>query len=384
VPEAERAAVHGAWLRLAGERLTPHARASHAWSAGDTEAAVTATRAAARFDAQRGLQAAAEAHLSDALRRVGDDGLASATLLAARARVHLESRRFAEADADADAALAEGGLPAARADALAVKGEIALHLGRVTDLPALVAAALEAQPGHADALMLRVKWHHATGDFAGAEATLRERLAAQRRAPPNAALIDTLSSLAIVVDFQGRCAEALPLHREALALARRQGLRYAEVEVACNLLWCLPELGLHDEAVAVGEAALALGDYDATPTLINNLAWQHLDRGRHDDAARLYRRLADGHDPTLRCTARAKLLQIDATAGRPVDDAARELLAAMHATDHPHGRAIGALALLDHGPAAHHAEAASLVPAVPVDGSLQARLAAALARRGLG
>lgn len=392
VPEAERAALHAGWLQLAGDRLTPHARALHAWAAGNRGAAVDATIAAATLDAQRGLHTAADERLADALARIaadpsGDDerdAAARAALLARRARVRLELDRPDAAAADAEAALAEDPAPATRADALAVLGDVALGQGRVADVPALATAALEAVPGHDMALMLRVKWSHAQGDYAGAEAALRERLAGLRRAPAGSALVDTLTSLGAVIDHQGRHAEALPLHREAMALARRRGLRYAEVGAACNLLWCLPELGLHDEAVAAGEAAVALGDFDATPTLVNNLAWLHLDQGRLDDAARLYRRLADGDDPTLRCSAQAKLLQIDATQGRPVDAAARSLLESMQQTDHPQGRAIGALALLDHGPPALHATAAGLAPTVPVDPSLQARLDAALARRGFG
>lgn len=392
VPEAERAAIHAGWLQLAGDRLTPHARALHAWAAGDRAAAVDATVAASTLDAQRGLHAAADERLADALARIaagpsGDaegDAAARAALLARRARVRLEQDRLEAAAADAEAALAEDPGPATRADALSVLGDVALLQGRVADVPALAAAALEAVPGHDMALMLRVKWSHAQGDFATAEATLRERLAGLRRAPAGAALVDALASLGAVIDHQGRHAEALPLHREALALARRRGLRYAEVSAASNLLWCLPELGLHDEAVAVGEAAVALGDFDATPTLVNNLAWLHLDQGRLDDAARLYRRLVDTDDLAVRCSARAKLLQIDASQGRPVDAASQSLLESMRQTDHPQGRAIGALALLDHGPPALHATAAGLAPTVPVDPSLQARLDAALARRGFG
>jgi tetratricopeptide (TPR) repeat protein len=386
VPEAERAALHAGWLQLAGERLTPHARAMHAWAAGDQRAAVAATLQAATFDAQRGLHAAAEARMADALQRVAgtgdDDRAARAQLLACRARVRLEAGASDSALADAEAALAEDPGPETRADALAAQGDVALLQGRVADVPALAAAALEAVPGHDGALMLRVKWSHVQGDFAGAEAALRERLAGLRRAPAGAALVDVLTSLAAEIDHQGRHAEALPLHREAVALARRRKLRYAEVEATCNLLWCLPELGLHDEAVAVGEAAVALGEFDATPTLVNNLAWLYLDQGRLDDAARLYGRLVDTDDLAIRCSARAKLLQIDATAGRPVETAAQALLDAMRRTDHPQGLAIAALALLDHGPPALHAAAAALAPRVPLDPSLQSRLDAALARRG--
>ena len=382
MPEALRAATHGAWLRQAHDRLEPHARAAHAWAAGDVGAAVKATLDAARRDARRGLHDAAAALLADTLQRLPADDEHRAGLHAARAQVCLQQARFGEADDEALRALSELPTPAQRALALSVRAGLALHQGRLADVPPLVDEALAADPNHSETWMIRVHWTHAQGDYPGGESMLRERLRRLRAERPGPELVEVLTSLGSFIDFQGRHREALPLHREALALARRLGSRYAEVQSAVNLLWCLPELGLHDEAMDVGEQALALGHYDATPTLANNLAYLYLTQGRAGDAARIYAGLADGPDPTLACVAQAKLLQIDAGRGdvTAVDRQARALLDRMAATEHAQAHAIAVLALLEHAPAAFREQALGWLPRVAVDTELQARLDAAVAR----
>lgn len=382
MPEALRAATHAAWLRHAAAWLEPHARAVHAWAAGDVPQAVLATREAARLDAQRGLHDAADALLTGALQRLAPLDAQRAGLHAQRAGVWMQQARLDEALAEAALALAELPEPADRALALATQADVALQQGRLADVPALVDAALEAVPAHADAWMIRMRWSHAQGDFAAAEHTLRERLAALRRERPGPDLVVVLTSLGSTIDFLGRHAEALALHREALALARRLGARYAEVVAALNLLWCLPELGLHDEAIALGERTLALGEFDTTPTLANNLAYLYLLRGRPDDAARLYEQLAAGPEPTLACVAQAKLMQIHAEQGRQPAAAlaAETLLQRIPGTEHAQAHAIAVLALLDHGPVSLRDRALEWLPRQPVDAELQVRLETAVAR----
>jgi len=152
--------------------------------------------------------------------------------------------------------------------------------------------------------------------------------------------------------------------------------------VAVNLLWSLPELGRHDDALEFGRQALALGDFDGTPTLLNNLAWLHLDRGRRAEAAALYRRLAAGDDPTLRCFAWAKLLQIHAEQG---EEAGRQAalagtLAAMPGTELYQAHAVAILAVLEHGDRDHAAAALAYLRPQPLDAFLQGRLDQALER----
>jgi tetratricopeptide (TPR) repeat protein len=381
-----RAATHAAWLRHADTWLSPHARAAHAWAADDKARAVQASREAATQDAQRGLHDAALALVAHALARLPAQDPARAGLHAQRAQLWLQQARLDDARAEAERALAELPDPPDRALALTVQADAALQQGRLADVPALLDAALQTQPDHAGAWMLRVRWMHAQGDYAQAEAVLRERLAQLRQTRPGPDLVAALTSLAANIDFLGRHAEALPLHREALATAQRLGVRYGEVEAVVNLLWCLPEMGLHEEAIAIGERTLALGEYDATPTLANNLAWLYLQRGRPDDAARLYTRLLDAADSTLVCVAQAKLLQIHAEQrrGELAEAAAQALLQRMSLTDHAQAHAIGVLALLDHGPAPLRGQALAHLPKVRVDSELQARLDAAVARANAG
>jgi DNA-binding SARP family transcriptional activator len=381
MPEALVAATHGAWLRHARDRLEPHARAHHAWAAGDTNEAVSAVVEAAEVDMRRGLHAASVALLADALDRLPDDDPQRAILHASRAHLWLRQGRLEEADSEALHALAELPGPAARALALTVQADVALQQGRLDAVAALTDAALEASPDHAGAVMVRVRWVHAEGDFAAGVAFLRARLAQLRTRSPGPELVEVLTSLASFIDQTGRYDEALPLHREAVAMAQRLKAPYLQVEAAVNLLWCLPEVGLHDEAIAHGERALALGHFDATWTLMNNLAYLYLERGRLDDASRHYQSLVSCADPALSCAAQAKMLQIHAQRGHSaqVEDTARALLQRLPKLQHPHARAIGVLSLLTHGPSHCRRQALDWVPAVPVDTSLQARLDAAVA-----
>lgn len=380
LPEAVRATTHALWLRHASELMAPHARALHTWAVGEPAPAVAASVQAAHHDALRGLQGAAQRTLADALTRVQAPEL-RACLLAEQARVLLQAGDLQQADATAAQALAELPEPTHRALALTVQGEVALHQGRVDAVAALVQAAMEADPSLRDAWMLQVKHAHTVGDYAAAEAALRQRLARLRRERPGTDLAVVLTSLGSTIDYQGRCQEAVPLHQEALALARKLGARYVEVEVAVNLLWGLPELGRHEEAIRAGEEALALGHYDATPTLENNLAWLYLEQGRLADAARVYARLAQSADPTLACVGWAKGLQIHDQLGQAdqATAAAEELLRRLAATEFAQAHAIGVLALLNHGPDTLKPQALAFLPRTPVDSHLQQRLDAALA-----
>ncbi len=94
------------------------------------------------------------------------------------------------------------------------------------------------------------------------------------------------------------------LHEEAYQLARRLGLRYAQVDVAINLLWSLAALKRDDHGIAIVREALALGEYDGSAVLRNNMAWSLFERGLDDEAREAYEALAAGGDPTLALVAR--------------------------------------------------------------------------------
>jgi tetratricopeptide (TPR) repeat protein len=202
-----------------------------------------------------------------------------------------------------------------------------------------------------------------------------------RRVPPGEPLVQVLTTLGTGHDALGRTEEGLAFHEEALATARLLGARHAEVDATVNLLWSLPDLGRHDEAIAMGETALKLGDYDGTPALLNNLAFLYWDRGRFAQAEPLYQRLSHTEDPTVRCFAWAKCVALAARRG---DGAARDAaiesaLATLAHTEMYRAHAVVMVAVLSHGNAEQGQRArAWWRPAQALDPSLQQQLDAAL------
>ncbi|MEO5881776.1 MAG: hypothetical protein ABIQ06_05120 [Caldimonas sp.] len=198
-----------------------------------------------------------------------------------------------------------------------------------------------------------------------------------------AELVATLTSMGAACDAKAELARGLVFHREAWTLAERLGARYAQVDIACNLVWSLPVLDGHDEAIAIAGEALALGEYDGTPTLRNNLAWLLLERGRIDEASALYRRLASGDDPSLRCFAWARLIEV---AARLVDGgcaaASQAALAAVAHTELYQAHAAVITAVLEHGSDADAARALALLREQPLDAYSQQRLDRAIEQRG--
>jgi tetratricopeptide (TPR) repeat protein len=347
-------------------------------------AAIDATLQAAGADRRQGLHGPAEERLLAARSRAAD-AEQRARLDAERARTALEGNRVDAALAAANEAL--GGLPApaVRLKALAVLADVALMQGRLDEVGRLQALAAEIDADAPEVISLACKLAYHAGRFDDAVALAAPQVARLRRQPPGLELVNMLTSLGAAHNGAGRFALALPWHEEALALVRQIGARYVEVEVALNLIFCLPELGRHDEALAVGEAALALGDYDATPFLQNNLAWLYLDRGRLAEARVLYERLAAGPEPTLRCYAWAKLVQIhaqqgDAAACRAAVDAA---FAALPQTQIYSAHAVVLVAVLQHGSPADALRVPPWLREEPLAPSTQQRLDDGLARHGL-
>ena len=101
------------------------------------------------------------------------------------------------------------------------------------------------------------------------------------------------------LDGLGRSEEALRYHREAFSVARATGARYSEIDVSINLLWCLMALGRTEEGLAVAESALAVGEYDGSPTLRNNLAAAYMELGRFEEARAMKRSQDVDYDALL-------------------------------------------------------------------------------------
>ena len=157
-----------------------------------------------------------------------------------------------------------------------------------------------------------------------------------------------VTSLAALHDQLERHDEALTLHREALTVAKNIGSRYLEAEAHINLLFCLADLGRHDEAIEVGEGALKTTTYDNEPLIRINLAANYRQSGRFNEAIGHYRHLVDSGQPHLRTIALARWSEAAAQLGDH-EEAIRlidELLESLSLTDYP--VALGAAAAVVH------------------------------------
>lgn len=386
MPEPVRQALHAAWLQQGVGRLPPHRLAAHAWACGDEAAAVHWQVEAAALDRRRGLPAGAAEALREALARCEALPLRAA-LWAALGRTALEQREFEAAAQAAQEALAALPEPAVRQQALVLQADLAIQQGRLDEAAALVAAAAAVDPADRALGMVQARLAFEQGRFDEHVAQLQALLAGLRREPPGELLVQALTALGTGFDALGRTAEGLACHEEALATARALGARHAQVDATVNLLWSLPDLGRHEEAIALGEQALALGDYDGTPALLNNLAFLHWDQGRFDAAEPLYERLSATEDPTVRCFAWAKRIALAARRGdaQACSAAIEQALATLGQTEMYRAHAIVMVAVLAHGDAAQRTRArAWWRPGQALDPSLQQQLEAALGHPGIG
>jgi tetratricopeptide (TPR) repeat protein len=173
------------------------------------------------------------------------------------------------------------------------------------------------------------------------------------------------------------------LHEEALAIARRIGARYTELEAACNLVFCLGEMGQDEEAVRVGLCALGGAGEVFNAPLASNTAYSLLAIGRVDEAEHWYRRVLASDNASAACAASGKLLEIaarrvadEATLGRAVD----AVFDALGRTGSYTVQAGALVAVLNHGRAQDVARVRPWLRDEPLYPGLQRRLDEALAR----
>ncbi len=254
--------------------------------------------------------------------------LVEARALLAQANAHRDARRFDEAVAAYEKALAlleEGG---------AGKGEVAGTLneygmahyarGRAADAAACWERALALLRGvhkgdHPDvAISLNnlASILDALDHSAEALPLHQEALAMCRRLfqGDHPAVAKCLTSLAQSLDAAGRSAEALPLKEEALAIYRRLVKGDHPVVASClnHLAFTLGGLGRPAEALPLLKEALAMrrrlfkGDHPEVAQGFNNLAHTLDVMGRpadalplHEEALAMYRRLFKGDHPDV-------------------------------------------------------------------------------------
>lgn len=194
-----------------------------------------------------------------------------------------------------------------------------------------------------------------------------------------------MTSLAAAYDSQGDLQRGLPLHREALTLARRLKANYAFVEAAINLLWSLSSMERSAEGIEIAREALALGSYDGTSTLRVNLAYCLRESGQLEETLALYESLIEDGDPTVAGVALSKAIEIHfalsrAEAGRLAISRAWQ---AFEATDQYIAHACLLAAILQYGTDAEVQRALVYRREQPLDPFLQERLDRFLAERGV-
>ncbi|MGK0618131.1 ATP-binding protein [Meiothermus cerbereus] len=146
------------------------------------------------------------------------------------------------------------------------------------------------------------------GDFATSARILEPLLDRLRSHGPSVALAGVLVSLGGAYDNQGDEPRAIPVLKEALEVAQSVGARYYQVDAANNLLACLIRLGRTNEGLAEAAAALALGEYEGSEFLRNNLAVAYLSLGREPEAMQLFQQIAhQATDTMLRALAWGRL-----------------------------------------------------------------------------
>lgn len=304
--------------------------AEHWWRADEPRKARTAWLEQAAAMRSGGLQVDAIAALKSVLERM-PDGEDADWLRLTLADASREAGRPADAETlVAEVERAGRDSPALKLRTAIVRSWLCYYRGSIADAKTALdasgalAAVTEDDDLRLDHLLLRglvAKEQQRSGE---AIALLEPVVAELRRGKPTLRTVQFTTSLAALYDDSGRSEEGLPLHLEALALAKALGSRYLQIDASLNLLFCYADLGRYEEAFAWAEEALELGDYDNVPVLRINLAANYFQAGRFSEALDHYSRLA-GSDiqPHLRVIALARRAECNSELGAP---AASEML----------------------------------------------------------
>ena len=383
-PPALRVVLHASVARYFSGLLRDERIAEHWWLAGEVQQALSATVLATARQRQAGLHGEARALIARAFGRVTASA-DRALLHAVAARIRLEQGDFAGAEAEAHSALDEVAAPHDRAAALMVVAEVRIQQGRLADADEALAQAAASGADPEGLCINRFRLAHLQGRSADVLDEVAALCATLRRRPPGRELIQALTSLGGAHAELGRVDQALALHEEAYGLAARLNARYLQAEVAVNLVWALSALGRDADACALAEQALALGEYDSTPTLRNNLVWSLRKVGRFDDAMQVCEQLVAGDDPSVSLIARARLIDMRMRSA-PAGDASAlidALLERMGSSELYVAHAAAAKTVLFHGSQEQVDRVLRYLHPQPVDPWLYDELAQALGARGI-
>lgn len=248
-------------------------------------------------------------------------GLEGPEMAAHLARSYRELGQYAQAQRWIQEALRHPS-PRWQADALVEQTWVLLGQGRLEEAAKVlqeaqaIQARLEPEPLEEGSLELALaklgsNLAFRQGQFAASCQTLEPLAARLRTQGPSLALAGILVSLGSSYDHLGQETQAIATLEEALQVAHRVGARYYLVDGANNLLGCLIRQGRCEEGLAQAKAALALGEYEGTAFLRNNLAVAYLSLGQEKEALALFEANAHGApDAMLRVLAWARLAEL--------------------------------------------------------------------------
>lgn len=322
VEPARGRVLHALLAEALTERADPGVVAEHWWRAGEPRRARSAWLEQAAAMRSGGLQVDAIAVLTAVLERLPDSEDADWIRLAL-ADASREAGRPADAEALVEAVERAGrDAPALRLRTVIVRAWLHYYRSSIADAKAILeestalAAVTEDENLLLDHLLLRGLVAKEQQRSDEAIALLEPVVARLRRGKPTLRTVQFTTSLAALYDDGGRSEEGLPLHLEALALAKALGSRYLQVDACLNLLFCYADLGRYEEAFARAEEALGLGDYDNVPVLRINLAANYFQAGRFREALEHYTLLTKGElQPHLRLIALARCAECNAELG---------------------------------------------------------------------
>ncbi len=254
--------------------------AQHWLEAEQYDQAIARFLNAARTYQSRGLTAEA-LELTEVALKHARDADQRAQVQVRRAGLLGDLGQLEAAAQDAQAALEHAEYSAdaeTRSLALAVLVSAKLQMGQVTEAQSVIEQhpdALERVPGETFAsslLLSKTLLWHALGQHERIISALEPELQHLRTLPPGLDLVSLLITFAATHDNLRRNEEALPLHREAIRVAKRIGAKHLQVNASVNHLVCCWMLGRTLEGVPDAEEALELGEYMGTLTLRLNLA----------------------------------------------------------------------------------------------------------------
>lgn len=331
-------------------RAEPARIAYHYYQAHAAEQAVRYWLEAARHYQTLGLHIGAVDLLQQATQHAANAATRQEAQLSL-ASSYLELGRYEEARKAVELLLREAHSPSVEARALELMAYVTLGEGHLQEAKTLAVrsgelgeALGEGKPWQRS--LLRARIAQRAEQHEEALALLEPLLSALRQEPPSISLATALSEVATMYDSLGRSEEALALHYQALELTHQLNAPHHQVLAVSHLVTCLIELGRPHNALAPGEAALALEHYRHSDLLRIELARAYLDLERYEDAKLHYQHLCEHTDDcALRAAAWARLAEVAYHLKLPQDIKPALDRAAKDLEDTDFGRAIARVAI---------------------------------------